>query len=277
VSTPTRRPDEAAPPEAPGSLPFSLYCWTSGFVWMVATSLHAMLAYPFRTPVEQSTRSARAWRRILDVTRTRVTTVRDDAFDASTPSVFCFNHTNVLDAHTACATIPQPFVGLMLAWHFKIPGYGWMMKATHGIPVHPASSGRTDELVAHAKDRAAHGLSILVFPEGHRTRDGRVGPYKRGMFFMARSAGLPIVPVAVRGMFEVNRKGSFVIRPGDVSVYLGPQLDVTGMDDAAITSLAAEVQARVAAYVEGRDVDGNGIAELRGFAGALVSAAALGS
>ncbi len=240
-------------------LPFSAYCWTSAFGLMLGTSLVSVLAYPFRSPVEQSLWSARAFRRVLDVTRTRITRTQAPGFDDRRPSVFCFNHVNVLDAHTACATIPQPFVGLMLAWHFKIPGYGWMMKATHGIPVHKGAAGRTDELVTHAKARAAAGLSILVFPEGHRTLTGRVGSYRRGMFFMARAAGLPIVPVAVRGMYEVNRKGSFRIRPGAVEVHFGPQIETAGLDDDAITVLAARVQSAVADFVEGRDPSGRGI------------------
>lgn len=243
-------------------VPFSLYCWTGAFVIMLGTSIVSVLAYPFRTAVEQSLWSARAFRRVLDVTRSHVVPVHDARFDPTRPSVLCFNHVNVLDAHTACASIPQPFVGLMLAWHFKIPGYGWMMKATHGIPVHPGSAGRTDELVRHAKDRAASGLSILVFPEGHRTLDGKVGAYRRGMFFMARAAGLPIVPVAVRGMYEVNHKGTMLITPGEVSVYFGPQLETSGLDDDGIAALAAAVQAAVADYVEGRDPMGRGIAAL---------------
>ncbi len=243
-------------------IPFSAYCWTSAFALMLGSSLASVIAYPFRSPAEQSLRSAAMFRRVLDVTRSRVRPVYDPAFDRARSSVFCFNHVNVLDAHTACATIPQPFVGLMLAWHFKIPGYGWMMKATHGIPVHPGS-GRTESLVREAKARAAAGLSILVFPEAHRTLDGSVGPYKRGMFFMARSAGMPMVPVAVRGMYEVNRKGSLLIAPGDVSVYVGPQLETTGLDDDAIAALAERVQRAVADYVAGRDRDGSGIAALR--------------
>lgn len=252
------------PPPRPtlGRILFSAYAWISAFALMLATSVMAVLAYPFRTPVEQSLRSARAFRRVLRIAGARVTPIYAPGFDRERPSVFCFNHVNVLDAHTACASIPQPFVGLMLAWHFKIPGYGWMMKATHGIPVHPGKQGRTGELIAHAKERAASGLSILVFPEGGRTLDGRVGPYRRGMFFMARDAGLPIVPVAVRGMFEVNRKGSMLMVPGDVTVYVGPQLDVSGLDDAGIAEITARVQARVADYVEGRDSDGSGIAAL---------------
>ncbi len=245
-------------------VPFSAYCWASAFGLMIGTSIVSILAYPFRSATEQSLWSARAFRPVLDITRSRVRIEYDPSFDRTRPSVFCFNHVNVLDAHTACAVIPQPFVGLMLAWHFKIPGYGWMMRATHGIPVHPGSAGRTDELAAHAKDRAAKGLSILAYPEGHRTRDGKVGPYKRGLFFMARSAGMPIVPVAVRGMYEVNRKGSFIIKPGEVSIYVGAQLETAGLDDAGIARLAASVQGCVADYVEGRDRTGAGFASLRG-------------
>lgn len=249
-------------PPTLADIPFSIACWTGAFGWMLGTSFVSMVAYPFRTPAEQSLWSARAFRRVLDLTRTEVTVHYADGFDRTAPSVFCFNHVNVLDAHTACATIPQPFVGLMLAWHFKVPGYGWMMKATHGIPVHPRASGRTDELIAEARARAANGLSILVFPEGHRTKTGRVGEYRRGMFFMAREAGLPIVPVAVRGMYEVNRKGSFVIRPGAVDVFVGPQIDVSGLDDDAIASVVRDVRNAVADYVEGRDSDGSALARL---------------
>jgi 1-acyl-sn-glycerol-3-phosphate acyltransferase len=246
-------------------VPFSALCWVSAFGLMIGTSLVSVLAYPFRSPAEQSLWSARAFRPVLGITRSRLRVHYAPGFDDRRPSVFCFNHVNVLDAHTACAVIPQPFVGLMLAWHFHIPGYGWMMRATHGIPVHPRSAGRTDELVAHAKDRLANGLSILAYPEGHRTRDGKVGPYKRGLFFMARNVGMPIVPVAVRGMYEVNRKGSFIIRPGEVSVYVGAQIETAGLDDEAIARLASAVQERVADYVEGRDSTGAGFDTIPSF------------
>jgi 1-acyl-sn-glycerol-3-phosphate acyltransferase len=246
-------------------VPFSAYVWTSAFGVMLGSSLVSVLTRPFRTPVEQSLWSAKAFARVLELSRSDVRVHYDEAFDRERSSLFCFNHVNLLDAHTACRTIPQPFVGLMLAWHFKVPGYGWMMKATHGIPVHPRAAGRTDELIAEAQDRVAKGLSILAFPEGHRTRDGRVGPYKRGMFFLARSTGVPIVPVAVRGMYEINRKGSSLFSPGEVSVYVGPQIEASELDDEEVGQLAAAVQRAVADYVEGRDREGAGLAALEGW------------
>ncbi|MFT7580152.1 MAG: 1-acyl-sn-glycerol-3-phosphate acyltransferase, partial [Myxococcota bacterium] len=185
----------------------------------------------------------------------------DDNFDRKQTSVFCQNHVNLLDAFTACASIPQPFVGLMLAWHFKVPGYGWMMRATNGIPVH-SGERRTQLLCEAARDRASKGLSILSFPEAHRTLDGKMRPFKRGVFFMARDAELPIVPLAVRGMFEVNRKGSGVIRPGKVDVYVGPQLATAHLDDQGITDLAARIGTAMSRYVDGEDASGAGIAAL---------------
>lgn len=269
-----RQPTSSDRPDAAQLLwqvPFSAYVWTSAFGMMIGSSLVSILAYPFRTPVEQSKWSARVFAKVIPLSGNKLTVRYADAFDDQRSSVFCFNHVNLLDAHTACCTIPQPFVGLMLAWHFKIPGYGWMMKATHGIPVHPRSAGRTDELTAEAKDRVAKGLSILVFPEGHRTPDGKVGTYKRGMFFMARSAEIPIVPVAVRGMYQVNRKGSKLFNPGDVSVYVGPQIETTNLDDEGITQLAVATQAAVADYVEGRDLEGHALAALAGWEPELAS------
>ncbi|MFT7518520.1 MAG: 1-acyl-sn-glycerol-3-phosphate acyltransferase [Kiritimatiellia bacterium] len=243
-------------------LPRSTLVWGGGFVLMLGSSLAAILTHPFLTPAQQSIWTAKVFSRVIWLTGCDFSVSYDPAFDRTVPSVFCFNHTNFLDAHTACRTIPQPFVGLMLAWHFKIPGYGWMMRATHGIPVHPASAGRTDELTVQVRDRVDHGLSILAFPEGHRTMDGKVRKYKRGMFFMARSAGIPVIPVAVRGMYAVNRKGSKLFIPGPVSVYVGPQIDPSTLDDDGITQLADAMHSAVSAYVEGRDRSGAGIAAL---------------
>lgn len=251
------------PLTAAWQVPFSAYVWGASFGVMIGTSLVSVAARPFRSPAQQSLWSARAFKKILDVSRSEMNIVYDPGFDRERPSVFCQNHVNVLDAFTACASIPQPFVGLMLAWHFKIPGYGWMMKATNGIPVHRNAKNRTELLSAEARDRVSKGLSILTYPEAHRTKDGKVQPFKRGMFFMARDAGLPVVPLAVRGMYEVNRKGSALFAPGEVDVYVGPQIETAHLDDEGIADLAARMSEAMARYVEGTDRDGAGLSALR--------------
>jgi 1-acyl-sn-glycerol-3-phosphate acyltransferase len=163
-------------------------------------------------------------------TLSKVTFIYDPAFDPKRTSVFCQNHVNLMDAHAACASIPGPFCGLMNKWQFYIPFYGWIMSLAEGIAVR-SGANRYREIAEQALDRAARGISILVFPEAHRTRDGKVHTFKRGVFLMAREAGLPVVPLATRGMYELNRKGTWLLRPSDIKIYIGAQIETAGLSD----------------------------------------------
>lgn len=173
-------------------------------------------------------------------------------FDPARRSVFCQNHISILDGHLACATIPHQFCGVMNHWHFRIPGYGWIMKLAKGIPVFPRKSGRTAEMTAEAKKRIeVDGISILAFPEGHRTLDGKIRAFKRGIFFMARDAGIPVVPLAVRGLFEVNHKGSVAFTPGrEVCVFIGPQFELSGLSDEVLNDTIQDVRQMMVDWVE---------------------------
>lgn len=183
-------------------------------------------------------------------TFSRIRVIRDPGFDPERCAVFCQNHVNMLDGQLACATIPHEFGGLFNYWHTWLPGYGWIMSLAQGIRVYPKSKGGTARITEQARDRAKRGISILAFPEGHRTRTGKVGPFKRGSFFMARDAGLPVVPMCVRGMFEVNQAGSKLFKPGDITVYFGKAIETAGLTDEQIGELAERMQQIHADFVE---------------------------
>ncbi len=191
----------------------------------------------------------------LRYTGSEVEVLRHPGFDPGRPSVFCQNHVSLFDAHAACAAIPGPFCGLMNWWHFHVPFYGWLMRLSEGIPVPPRRPGRYAEVARAARGRAAKGLSILTFPEGHRTLDGRVGPFRSGAFRMARDAGLPVVPLASRGLFELMPKGTPLVRPSRVRLLVGPQLETAGLDDEGLAGLAAAVASVVSAFAERGEAD----------------------
>jgi 1-acyl-sn-glycerol-3-phosphate acyltransferase len=98
------------------------------------------------------------------------------------------------------------------------------------------------------------GLSLLVFPEGTRSADGRVGRFRGGIFLLAIEAGLPIVPVAVRGTRRIMRKGRLMTCPADVSLELFPPIVTRGLTRHDAKGLAAMVQGIVEEGVVG-DVD----------------------
>ena len=105
--------------------------------------------------------------------------------------------------------------------------------------------------MAHMQRELDKNHSILAFPEGTRTRDGRVGKFRRGVFIMARDLGVPIVPTAVTGMFDVMRPGSLHIRPGKtVTVYCDAPIETAGLTDAQLPELMAEVRNVVAKRVD---------------------------
>jgi 1-acyl-sn-glycerol-3-phosphate acyltransferase len=236
-----------------GLILFSMAFWTFAFAFMLLLAIVSLLLLLFlpypkvhhRVPAPGFSLIARA----ATLFRFRVT--YDPAFDPRRPSVYVMNHTNLLDAHVASAVIPQPFCGLMNSWHRFVPFYGWLMRLSRGIFVRPADRGRLlDVMTAEARVRREIGMSILTFPEAHRTLDGRIRTFKKGVFFMARDAGYPVVPIAARGMFGVNRKGSRLFRPAPVDVHVFPQMETAGLTDAEVGRLAEEARALVTAYVE---------------------------
>lgn len=229
---------------------FSVGVWLVALVWMSSAAALALLLTPL-VPFKRSHPylGAPAMAACVRLTLSRLRVTYDPEFDPERRSVFCQNHVSVLDGHVACGVIPHAFCGLMNHTHFRIPGYGWIMRLARGIPVYPRASGRTAEISEAARERAAYGLSILTFPEAHRTLDGDVREFRRGVFFMARDAGLPVVPVAVRGLYAINRKGSWLFRPGTVDVYVGPQIETEGLSDEQVAELAKRVQGVIDTYV----------------------------
>ena len=165
--------------------------------------------------------------------------------------MFAHNHTNAYDFVFMHNATPHYKQGLELESHFRIPVYGWFMKARGGIPVKPGKDGQSPAVMAHMRREIDAGHCILVFPEGHRTRDGRVGPFRKGTFFIARDLGLPVCPVAVTGAFDLMRKGSLVLRTGhDLTVYVDDPIETKGLPDSAIPELTDHVRSIVAGHVD---------------------------
>jgi 1-acyl-sn-glycerol-3-phosphate acyltransferase len=172
-------------------------------------------------------------------------------FDPGRTCFLIINHVNLFDPFLLYATVPQFFRGLELESHFRIPVYGWMMKRFGNVPVpdvnRPSDLKRMWRLTRAALDS---GVSLAVFPEGQRTRNGRVGPFKDGVFRMALQFGTPIIPVSVVGSFEFNKKTSWLIRPGTVTVYLHDVIETKDLRKEDFPALRDRVHAIVAGPIE---------------------------
>jgi 1-acyl-sn-glycerol-3-phosphate acyltransferase len=173
-----------------------------------------------------------------------------EGFDRAVTRFFVSNHVNIFDPFVLYSAIPGGFRGLELESHFKIPVYGWLMKHFGNVPVPdartPSGLKKTYRLAGEAIGR---GTCLVVFPEGSRTLDGRVGPFEDGVFRMAIQLGVPITPVSLVGSFRWQNKLTRLLRPATIHVHVHETIDVTGLTRRDLDALRERVRATVAAPV----------------------------
>jgi 1-acyl-sn-glycerol-3-phosphate acyltransferase len=161
--------------------------------------------------------------------------------------IFMSNHLSFIDGPLLFLLIPRPLRIILKKQLFRIPVIGQGMSYLGFVPVNRkgVKQGR------QAINRAANLMrrkrySFLIFPEGTRSRDGRLQPFKRGGFFLAAEAGVPIIPLSVEGTFALMPRGSFWVRSGRIHVRFHPALPVGQADDKSLAELIARTRAAIA-------------------------------
>jgi 1-acyl-sn-glycerol-3-phosphate acyltransferase len=161
------------------------------------------------------------------------------------PFVFCPNHQSVADIPLLLAVLP-PFKFIAKAPLFFIPLFGLQLRVTGHIMAARGEAGGAERVLAQAETWLRRGTSILVFPEGTRTPDGRVLRFGQGPFALAQHAGVPVVPISISGTRRIIPKGGFLYRfVGHVRVELHEPLRVEGDPKKAASRVRALVQETV--------------------------------
>src|SRR6202044_890341 len=139
--------------------------------------------------------------------------------------IFASNHASNLDPVALTPNIPRRISLLAKKEVFKIPVLSKAIRMAKIVPVDRGDSEAAAESVDLAIKYLKEGLSFCVYPEGTRSRDGHLLPFKRGTFVMAIRAGVPVVPVSLAGTQKLMRKGDWKIYPGEVVVKFGQAID----------------------------------------------------
>ena len=191
---------------------------------------------------------ARAWARsLLFLTGIPATIeVADDA--AALPqAIYMSNHESGIDILLLLLAIRQDVRFLAKRALFFIPFMGWSMWLAGFVPVDRRRTDRAKEVLSELETRLAKGTSILVFPEGTRSRDGRLGPFKKSGFLTALKSGIPIVPVGVSGARAVLGAQGMVVRRGPVRVRAGHPIPTAGLSVHARRELMEKVRREILA------------------------------
>ncbi len=162
------------------------------------------------------------------------------------PVVYMANHQSLFDIPVLFVTLPTQARMLAKRSLFRIPFFGWAIKLGGFISIDRDNRSGAKESFDAAVARLQSGTSALIFPEGTRSTDGRLLPFQRGGMLLALKSGLPIVPVGIKGSFEVQPKKSFVIRPGTIQVRYGAPIDLSGAGVRDRRDLTERVREQVA-------------------------------
>jgi len=160
--------------------------------------------------------------------------------------LFAANHASNTDPPAIVGVIPRRVAILLKKSLLSIPVVGPAFRMGDFVAVDRENAEDALGSIGLAAQRAKAGLSFLAFPEGTRSRDGRLQPFKQGVFRMAIQAGLPIVPVACAGAHRILPRDAFAIRPGEMVVRFCPPIDAAAFQPSEKGELARRVHAAIA-------------------------------
>jgi len=190
-------------------------------------------------------------RNVVRLAGARLTAKYAPGFDPKQTCFFIVNHVNLFDPFVLYSVIPQFVRGLELESHFRIPIYGMLMKRFGNVPVPDVRTpAELKRMLLLAKKSLNNGMSLIVFPEGKRTLDGRIGEFEDGSFRMAVQFGCPVVPVSTVGSFEFNRKDRWWLHPSQITVHIHDPIETKGLRKEDVPALRDRVRAIMAAPVD---------------------------
>ncbi|MFO8074134.1 MAG: lysophospholipid acyltransferase family protein [Polyangia bacterium] len=175
-----------------------------------------------------------------------------DAIDAHGTYVYVANHVNLFDIFVIYQAIPHYTRSLEAADHFDWPLFGPLITAAGQIPVDPEDRLVTARGLRKAAQMLSLGDSLVVLPEGQRTLDGSVGRFYPGAFRLAIQAGVPVVPIAIRGGRAINRRGDWRVRPGRTEVIFGAPVSTRELRTRDAAGLANRCRSIVIDLLQGR-------------------------
>jgi len=189
---------------------------------------------------------ARMWARsIMFASRIKVTVIGLANIDPTQSYVYMSNHQSNFDIPVLLAYLPVQFRWLAKAELFKIPIFGRAMRGAGYIKIDRYNQESAFESINEAARKMKNGVSAMIFPEGTRSRDGNIRSFKKGGFVMALNAGVPIVPIVLKGTWTIMDKSSLRINTGEVSLNILAPIATTGYTRETKDDLIKSVRAAI--------------------------------
>ncbi len=218
----------------------------------------ALLAMAFSLvdrPRDASIRLGRVWARALMWAMGVKPSYRGlEHARAEPPFVYIANHQSLVDILAVVMELPDSSRFVAKKELFRIPIFGWALHAGGFLPIDRGNRARAIRSLGEAARRIREGRPFVLFAEGTRSRDGRMGTFKKGAFHVALQTGATVVPIAISGSWNVLRPKKLRVRPGAVRVSFAEPIDVRPFLPDDVDGLMRRVRRAIAAGLEAEEL-----------------------
>ncbi len=156
------------------------------------------------------------------------------------PVIFCANHQSNFDIIALYVALDRPIYFIAKKELKKIPFLGWYMQLAGMIFVDRSNRESAIKSMNNAGKLILKGRNVVTFPEGKRSIDGNIKPFKKGSFFIAKQNNINIIPIAIEGSYRINKPGSFRLKKGIIKINFGRIIESKKFKD--IESLKQETK-----------------------------------
>lgn len=206
----------------------------------------------FKPRVDFYIRLTQGWARtILRASATPVVPHGMENVRRGEPQVIVSNHVSWYDIFAIAGILPVPFHFVAKKELERIPLFGRAWKTAGHISIDRSNRQKAMESLRQAgQEIRARNSAVIIFPEGTRSRTGRLQPFKKGAFMLAVEAGVPIVPTVVVGSFDILRPDDWRVHPRTIHVHFGEPVSPAGYDSHSSEALMETVRGRMAEMLE---------------------------
>jgi 1-acyl-sn-glycerol-3-phosphate acyltransferase len=183
---------------------------------------------------------------ILKISRIRVRVEGLDHLDPAATAIFCANHPSAMDIPILLACLPVPFRFLAKRELFRMPFLGWHLRRSGHIAVERGRPHEAMKSFEEAAERVRQGTSVVLFPEGTRSRRaGQMLPFKAGSFYLAIRSGVPVVPITLNGTRYALEPDTYHVRPARTELIIHEPIPTAGLTLDEVHVLSDRVRAAI--------------------------------
>lgn len=220
---------------------YSFFFWLIGLTYFGLFSIITIiLSYPF--PVRKIDGFIRFWLKgLFKVLWIKVKVIGAENLDKNKTYLLMANHESMFDVPLLKAYIPVYCKGVEAHHQFNWPVYGTFIKRLGTIPIERENVYASIRSIKKAQKVLENGTSIAIMPEGHRTLNGELQPFKKLPFHLAKKVKVDISPIGLSGLYKLKKKGSWLITPTNITINFGEAITADAIKTLSIEDLRSKL------------------------------------